>query len=138
MHFIPALFFAIMTWTVSIVSRRLGIFIVISFMFLAFFGPGMVSARRYFRKSKGWLKKIVTRFFFGRGLKRSITREDSTLNMKGENLYNFRSVIEKNLDIDKLSKMALEDPSTSGNPKKLTADDMKLMYKHSMSGELFK
>lgn len=45
---------------------------------------------------------------------------------------------EKNLDIDKLSKMALEDPSTSGNPKKLTADDMKLMYKHSMSGELFK
>ena len=44
---------------------------------------------------------------------------------------------EKNLDIDRLSKMALEDPSTSGNPKKLTEADMKLMYQHSMLGELF-
>jgi len=44
---------------------------------------------------------------------------------------------EKDFDIDRLSKMALEDPSTCGNPKKLTIDDMKLMYKHSMSGELF-
>ena len=44
---------------------------------------------------------------------------------------------EKDFDIERLSKMALEDPSTSGNPKKLTVDDMKLMYKHSMSGELF-
>jgi len=44
---------------------------------------------------------------------------------------------EKDFDIDRLSKMALEDPSTGGNPKKLTIDDMRLMYKHSMSGELF-
>ena len=44
---------------------------------------------------------------------------------------------EKDFDIERLSKMALEDPSTSGNPKKLTVDDMRLMYKHSMSGELF-
>ena len=44
---------------------------------------------------------------------------------------------EKDFDIERLSKMALKDPSTSGNPKKLTADDMKLMYKHSMSGQLF-
>ena len=44
---------------------------------------------------------------------------------------------EKDFDIERLSKMALEDPSTSGNPKKLTIDDMRLMYKHSMSGELF-
>ena len=44
---------------------------------------------------------------------------------------------EKDFDIERLSKMALEDPSTSGNPKKLTADDMKLMYKYSMSGQLF-
>ena len=44
---------------------------------------------------------------------------------------------EKYFDIERLSKMALKDPSTSGNPKKLTADDMKLMYKHSMSGQLF-
>ena len=44
---------------------------------------------------------------------------------------------EKDFDIEKLSKMALEDPSTGGNPRKLTIEDMKLMYKHSMSGQLF-
>ena len=46
-------------------------------------------------------------------------------------------IVEKDFDIERLSKMALEDPSTGGNPKKLTLDDMKLMYKHSMSGQLF-
>ena len=45
---------------------------------------------------------------------------------------------EKDFDIDRLSKMALADPSTGGNPKELTEADMKLMYKHSMTGELFK
>jgi alcohol dehydrogenase class IV len=45
---------------------------------------------------------------------------------------------EKDFDIDKLSKMALADPSTFGNPKKLTEADMKIMYQHSMTGELFK
>ena len=45
---------------------------------------------------------------------------------------------EKDFDLDRLSKMALADPSTGGNPKKLTEGDMKLMYQHSMSGELFK
>ena len=45
---------------------------------------------------------------------------------------------EKDFDLDRLSKMALADPSTGGNPKKLTEADMKLMYQHSMSGELFK
>ncbi|MDA9188967.1 iron-containing alcohol dehydrogenase [Candidatus Pelagibacter sp.] len=44
---------------------------------------------------------------------------------------------EKDFDIDRLSKMALADPSTGGNPKKLTVDDMKIIYQHSMSGELF-
>ena len=34
--------------------------------------------------------------------------------------------------------MALNDPSTEGNPKKLTENDMKILYQHSMSGELFK
>ena len=33
--------------------------------------------------------------------------------------------------------MAIHDPSTNTNPKKLTVDDMKLMYKHSMLGKLF-
>ena len=44
---------------------------------------------------------------------------------------------EKDFDIDRLSKMAIADPSTRSNPKKLTIADMKLMYQHSMSGELF-
>ena len=44
---------------------------------------------------------------------------------------------EKDLQLDRLSKMALEDPSTGGNPKKLTEADMKTMYQHSMSGDLF-
>ncbi len=44
---------------------------------------------------------------------------------------------EEDFDIQRLSKMALEDPSTSSNPKKLTVDDMKIMYQHSMSGKLF-
>jgi len=52
--------------------------------------------------------------------------------------HKLSDVIEKkDFDIDRLSKMALEDPSTSGNPKKLTIEDMRLMYKHSISGELF-
>jgi len=46
-------------------------------------------------------------------------------------------ISEKDLEIDKLSKLALEDPSTGGNPKKLTLDDMKIMYEYSMSGKLF-
>jgi alcohol dehydrogenase class IV len=45
---------------------------------------------------------------------------------------------EKDFDIDRLSKMALADPSTNGNPKKLTENDMKIMYQRSMTGELFK
>ncbi len=53
--------------------------------------------------------------------------------------HKLSEVIENSdFDLDKLSKMALNDPSTGGNPKKLTLDDMKIMYQHSMSGELFK
>ena len=44
---------------------------------------------------------------------------------------------EKDLQLDRLSKMAFEDPSTGGNPKKLTEADMKIMYEHSMLGTLF-
>jgi len=45
---------------------------------------------------------------------------------------------EDQIDIDRLSKMAIDDPSTSGNPKKLSLEDMKIMYQHSITGELFK
>jgi len=41
------------------------------------------------------------------------------------------------VNLDKLSQMALEDPSTAGNPKKLTKEDMKIMYEHSLTGKLF-
>jgi len=44
---------------------------------------------------------------------------------------------EKDFDIERLSKMALDDPSTGGNPKKLSIDDMRNMYQHSMKGNLF-
>jgi len=43
----------------------------------------------------------------------------------------------KSEEINKLSQMALEDPSTPGNPKKLTLDDMKLLYEYSLEGKLF-
>ena len=40
-------------------------------------------------------------------------------------------------DIEKMSPMALNDPCTSGNPKKTTLEDMKKMYQYSMEGKLF-
>ena len=43
----------------------------------------------------------------------------------------------EDFNIDRLSKMALNDPSTISNPKKLSIDDMKILYEHSMSGKLF-
>jgi alcohol dehydrogenase class IV len=46
-------------------------------------------------------------------------------------------VDEEKIDLEKLSKMAFDDPSTGSNPKKLTKEDMKTMYQHSISGELF-
>jgi len=46
-------------------------------------------------------------------------------------------VEEKKINLDQLSKMALEDPSTATNPKKMTIEDMKILYKNSLSGKLF-
>jgi len=43
----------------------------------------------------------------------------------------------KDINLDKLSKMALDDPSTSSNPRKLDINDMRIMYEHSITGELF-
>ena len=45
-------------------------------------------------------------------------------------------VDEKKIDLNKISKMALDDPSTAGNPKKLTISDMKKLYENSLKGEL--
>ena len=41
------------------------------------------------------------------------------------------------VNLNKLSKMALEDPSTATNPKKMTIDDMKILYEYSITGKLF-
>ncbi len=43
----------------------------------------------------------------------------------------------KKINLKELSKMALEDPSTTSNPRKLNIDDMKILYEHSISGKLF-
>jgi alcohol dehydrogenase class IV len=52
--------------------------------------------------------------------------------------HKLSEVVDKDkMDLDKLSEMAFNDPSTSGNPKKLTKADMKVMYEHSISGNLF-
>jgi alcohol dehydrogenase class IV len=41
------------------------------------------------------------------------------------------------LNLDQLSLMAFEDPSTNGNPQKISREDLKVMYEHSISGKLF-
>ena len=46
-------------------------------------------------------------------------------------------IIEDKFDLEKLSKMALEDPSTATNPRLLNLEDMKKLYDHSMKGDLF-
>ena len=52
--------------------------------------------------------------------------------------HKLSEVVDANeINIDKLSKMALEDPSTATNPKKMAVDDMKKLYEHSISGKLF-
>ena len=42
------------------------------------------------------------------------------------------------INLDKLCLMAYEDPSTSGNPRKIDKDDLKMMYEYSITGDLFK
>ena len=34
-------------------------------------------------------------------------------------------------------KWRFEDPSTLTNPRKISVDDMKILYEHSMLGKLF-
>ena len=46
-------------------------------------------------------------------------------------------ISEDHFDLQLLSKMALEDPSTSTNPIKLHLEDMKKLYQQSLKGDLF-
>ncbi len=41
------------------------------------------------------------------------------------------------INLDQLSQMALEDPSTASNPKKVSKEDFKKMYEFSLEGKLF-
>ncbi len=41
------------------------------------------------------------------------------------------------INLDELSLMAFQDPSTGGNPKKINQSDLKKMYEMSISGKLF-
>ena len=52
--------------------------------------------------------------------------------------HKISEVIDVNkINIKELSQMALDDPSTASNPRKLTINDMQILYEHSISGELF-
>ena len=43
----------------------------------------------------------------------------------------------ENIDLNTLSIMAYEDPSTAGNPKNLNKENLRLLYEHSISVDLF-
>tara|TARA_Y100001934_G_scaffold4453_1_gene6247 strand:- start:788 stop:1945 length:1158 start_codon:yes stop_codon:yes gene_type:complete len=65
---------------------------------------------------------------------------DWILNLRKElNIpHKLSDVVDKNkMNLDLLSKMALNDPSTPTNPKKMSIEDMKILYEHSISGKLF-
>ncbi len=52
--------------------------------------------------------------------------------------HRLSEVVEENkINIEQLSQMALDDPSTATNPIKMKLDDMKILYVHSISGKLF-
>ncbi len=52
--------------------------------------------------------------------------------------HKLSEIVEENkINIDQLSQMALNDPSTATNPIKMKLDDMKVLYVHSISGKLF-
>ncbi len=52
--------------------------------------------------------------------------------------HKLSDVVEKDkINLDKLSKMAFEDPSTSSNPRKMSIDDFKILYEYSILGKLF-
>ena len=65
---------------------------------------------------------------------------DWILNLRKElNIpHKLSDVVDTNkMNLDLLSKMALNDPSTPTNPKKMSIEDMKILYEHSISGKLF-
>ncbi len=52
--------------------------------------------------------------------------------------HKLSDVVDTNkMNLDQLSRMALDDPSTPTNPKKMSVEDMKILYEYSISGKLF-
>ena len=52
--------------------------------------------------------------------------------------HKLSDVVDTNkMNLDLLSRMALDDPSTPTNPKKMSIEDMKILYEYSISGKLF-
>ena len=52
--------------------------------------------------------------------------------------HKLSDVIDENkIDLDMLSRMAFDDPSTNGNPKKLDINQIKTMYEHSIYENIF-
>lgn len=52
--------------------------------------------------------------------------------------HKLSDVVDTNkMNLDLLSRMALDDPSTPTNPKKMSVEDMKILYEYSISGKLF-
>ena len=57
---------------------------------------------------------------------------------KIENFYYYlKNYYVDKIDLDRLSEKAYYDPSSNGNPRKLTVMDMKTLYQHSITGQLF-
>ena len=50
--------------------------------------------------------------------------------------HTLKELINDDTKLDKMSKMALQDPSTGGNPVALTQEDFLILYKNSYEGKL--
>ena len=104
-------------------------------------GAGFIGSRlaMYFQKNYPDSRIVIFDCFrnnqkFDNGNLKSFGHYSNIIGFKGDVIC---GDINSKIDLDKLSLMAFEDPSTGGNPKKITKEDLKEMYKKSISGELF-
>ena len=52
--------------------------------------------------------------------------------------HTLKELINDDTKLEEMSKMALNDPSTAGNPVNLTQEDFLILYKNSYEGRLLK
>ena len=50
--------------------------------------------------------------------------------------HTLKELIEDGSKFNEMSKMALDDPSTSGNPTKLSQKDFEILYQNAYEGNL--